>query len=454
VSTLSERERARLRVVLLERNHVDRRWAATVAGVSMDTARRWNARQTDELEILDASRSGRPARYGKAFRLRFIGFYCQSTPLPDCGRWTLRWAEEQLRRDYERIGGAPSRSTMQRILAGHDLRPHRNRYFLQITDPDFFAKMDHIIALYGSDLKNLFCFDECPGIQILQRIAPALRPSNEEGRRLWWEEFEYIRNGTTDLFAFLNVRSGRMQATFHPNHKKEVFVQQWREHVGGVSSQERIDYIMDNLHAHCCYEFCEAVAELSGIDCPSQDTLKDPQTRRDWLQGEDKRIVIHFTPFHGSWLNMAEICFRIIGEKCLKDSYSSPHRLHAAVESFIDVWNKDWAHPFTWRYDGAGLRGKAVVRFTAALEHSAAPVSLQYLTKSCRLMINLMAEDSPEAESTDWRKLAQTLGPQETRLREIITLSTQPIVKAKAEQALNDLLGALAQYEAREMTAA
>jgi len=443
LAKLSGRERQRFAVAVLTEQDVVPRVAAAFVGMTPGTAREWAQRQADGLDTRDAARSGRPRHYGREVEERFLAFYCQSTPFGTGGRWTLRWAETELANRPEAVGATPSRSTMQRMLARHRLQPHRNRYFLQITDPDFFPKAERLIALYKAPPKNLFCFDECPGIQILQRIAPDLRPGDDESIRQWWREFEYIRNGTTDLFAFLEVRTGRMSASCHADHRKATFLAAFREHANGLPADEPIHYIMDNLDSHCCYAFCLAVAALSGVNCPPEKELNSRQKRRAWLQREDKRVVIHFTPFHGSWLNQAEICFQLIGRACLGDSYSSPAQIHAAILAFVEKWNMDRAHPFDWTYDGVGLHKKAVERFTAALAHSADKMTLQYMTKSCRLMVNLIAHYWHEVPPQCWQGYAAALLASEQQLKELIRRSPRPIVKERAERALAMALEAL-----------
>jgi len=137
-------------------------------GCHPHTVRRWR----DRNDIYDLPRSGRPLIYGEDRQLKVIGFYCQSQPLPEHGRWTLRMAAVYLNAHPERTGFTISKSTIHRVLQNHNLKPHRSRYFLHISDPDFFPKMEHIIGLYLSPPQNLFCFDESPGIQVLQRLVP------------------------------------------------------------------------------------------------------------------------------------------------------------------------------------------------------------------------------------------------------------------------------------------
>lgn len=129
----------------------------------------------DTGDIVDLPRSGRPAQYLETFKLALTGFYCQTQPFAHAGRWTLRWAAVYLAAHPERLKATPSKSTIHRILQENSLKPHQSRYFLHITDPDFFPKMEHLINLYTRAPENLYFFDECPGIQILKRLLPDLR---------------------------------------------------------------------------------------------------------------------------------------------------------------------------------------------------------------------------------------------------------------------------------------
>ena len=212
------------------------------------------------------------------------------------GRWTLRAAAKQLIETPEPVGQSISRATMQGILAGHQLKPHLTRYFLHITDPDFFPKMEQIIKLYKSPPKNLYSFDECPGIQVLQRIAPNMRPNGETSYS-WLEEFEYIRDGTLDLFAFLEVKNGQVYAQVRSNHTIATFIEVFCGHVNQAPKEERLDYVMDNLDSHYSYQFCKTVAQLSEKDCPEEKELNNTDKRREWLH-----LRLCCTPKIGPWI--------------------------------------------------------------------------------------------------------------------------------------------------------
>ena len=128
-------------------------------------------RWSERTGINDNPRSGRPLTYNEDIQLKLIAFYCQTTPLPGCGRWTLKWAEKRLEKCSNPVGMQLSHSTIGRILKKHNLKPHLSNYFLHITDPDFFLKMPKILKLYMNRPEHLYSLDECPGIQILRRLA-------------------------------------------------------------------------------------------------------------------------------------------------------------------------------------------------------------------------------------------------------------------------------------------
>ncbi len=373
-------------------------------------------------------------------RWHFI--YCQTTPLPGAGRWTLRWAEKYLESNPNPVGAMLRRTTIWRILNSQNLKPHRSKYFLQITDPDFFPKMEHLIHIYQTRKKNLFSFDECTGIQVLLRIAPDVHPQmSKKEKHGWLEEFEYIRNGTIDLLAFIDVQTGKVNLRCEPDHTKKTFLRVFEQHIEAVSQDERIDYIMDNLASHYSYEFCELVAKFSHVPCPDKKELQTGEQRRKWLQSEDKRIVIHFTPFHGSWLNMIEIYFGILTAKCLKESYSSPDQLRQAIYSFAQIWNIKFAQAFKWKYDGLGLHEKVVKRFIKLLYSSSEKLHIKLLTKKLLLMINMIEQYWDKVPINHWQQLLDLLYEKKRQLSDCIENDDKPKRKEKAKEAMKKLFG-------------
>jgi transposase len=416
---------------------------AKLARCSVSTVRRWIRRAKGTGEFHDHARSGHPAIYRQELQMRIVAFYCQTQPLPDAGRWTLRWAARRLRSDSAVVGASPSKSTIHRILQSNRLKPHQSRYFLHITDPDFFPKMERLVALYRNPPANLFFFDECPGIQILKRLTPDLQT---EGMRKRLEEFEYIRRGTLDVLAFLHHADGKVYLECQANHKTDTFLEVFRRHANQFAQTEPLHYVMDNLSSHRGYRFCELVAELSAIACPSQQQLHTLDQRVEWLAREDKRIVIHYTPYHGSWLNWIEFWFGIMGRKVLGESYSSPDGLKAALEAFALDWNILLAHPFKWSYDGSGLHEKAVKRFTKMLRCSAAQMELRILTKQMKLLTNLLADYIPEVPKETWEQFSETLRSQSDTITDLIQSEEGPQRKLNAQQAFANLNEALREY--------
>ena len=402
---------------------------------SISTVYRWIQFRIDYLA--DRLRSGKKAIYTQETHLRIIAFYCQTKPLPGCGRWTLRWAALYLKMHSEQINATPSKSTIQRVLKKNMLKPHLSQYFLNITDPDFFPKMEHLFELYRTPPRFLFFFDECPGIQILKRLTPDYQTEKEKKRL---EEFEYIRNGTMDVFAFLNHADGTVYAECHGDHKIVTFIEVFRHHVLKYQEAEELHYVMDNLSSHCCYKFCEIVAEFSGVECPTEIELKTQAERVEWLRSDSKRIIIHFTPYHGSWLNWVEFWFGIMGKKVLSESFCSPESFIAGFTSFVEEWNNLLAHPFHWSYDGKGLHEQAVKRFTTMLHNSADQMEVRILTKEFGLMVNLFNSYFEKIPCEKWQQLIEIVSLQQEIISTIIQEEDGPIRKKKAERAMDNFI--------------
>ena len=166
----------------------------------------------------------------------------------------------------------------------------------------------------------------------------------------------------------------------------------------------------------------------------------------EWLAREDKRIVIHYTPYHGSWLNWIEFWFGIMGRKVLGESFGSPDALKTALEAFAVDWNTLLAHPFQWSYDGSGLHEKAVRRFTKMLSGSAAQMELRILTKQMMLLTNLLRDYFSEVSRESWEQFSAALCAQSESLAELFQSEEGPVRKLKAQQAFNNLTAALRDY--------
>lgn len=258
--------------------------------------------------------------------------------------------------------------------------------FLAYFGSGFFPKMAHLISLYNNPPKNLYCFDECPGIQVLQRLSPDLQTTQTKIRL---EEFEYIRHGTTDVLALLNVNTAEVNAECRHNHTKETLIDVFENYFKSAPKDQQLDYIMDNLNSHCCYELCDLVAKYSNVKCPSEKELDTMDKRRAWLTRKDKRIIFHYTPYHGSWLNQVEYWFGMLNSKCLHETYNSPNAMHKAINEFVVLWNDVLSKPFQWKYTGDGLHEKTVNRFIEML-NSTINIDRRLLIKQLKLHVNII----------------------------------------------------------------
>jgi transposase len=405
----------RFNILLLSQNNVNEDLCAWYLNCHPKTVHRCMKRIEMNGDLEDQKRSGRPPIITEDMVNRTIAFYCQQSPLPGCTSWSYRLAANYLDKHPETVGDSISRSSIHRILTTHSLRPHRNKYFLQIRDPDFFPKMEHIITLYLHPPEYLFCFDECTSIQALERIAPVLPALDDKPA---YKEFEYRRHGTTGVIAFLRPNTGKVFAKCASDHKTATLIEVFREHVCQQPPNVELHYIADNYSTHYTDAFCSLIAELSGIP---YTPLKEGKERRAWLQSHKKRIYIHFLPTHGSWLNMIEIWFGILKAKCLKDSNSrSVMALNTSIYNFTDMWNIYLAHPFNWKYTGEDLYEKAVVRLSKWLTIESKQMDKTMLKKQMQLMINLVSDYWAKVKESKWVLLGELLSDKKKYIMEII----------------------------------
>lgn len=149
--------------------------------------------------------------------------------------------------------------------------------------------------------------------------------------------------------------------------------------------------LRDNLNSHCCYELCTLVAKYSNIKCSSEKELDTIDKRRAWLVRKDKRIIFHYTPYHGSRLNQVEYWFGMLNAKCLLETYHSPEAMQNAINEFVVLWNNILSKPFQWKYTGEGLHEKVAKRFIQML-NSTISIDRILLIKQLKLHINLIDE--------------------------------------------------------------
>jgi len=421
----------RTAIATLDSSGIDPKTIAWFVERDLRTVHRWIGRIHKGHDLYDDKRSGRPPIYDEELQLKTIAFYCGRAPAPGYSEWSFRDAETYLKNHPKHLDASPSHETIRRILRNHALRPHLHKYFLQITDPNFFPKAEAIIALYLDPPEHLYCYDECTCIQALKRLSPDL-PVAPNHPNL--EDYVYDRKGIRDLMAFLAPTTGNVTGECTPNHNTKTLCRVFTNHVRSLPPDAVIHYIMDNLNTHINEDFCKTIAKLCKKPYPSLET---GEQRRQWLQSDDKRIIIHFLPTHASWLNMVEIWFGIFKSKCLNHgSFGSVEMLSDAIEAFLQTWNEHFAHPFKWSYTGEGLHKKAVRRFCKLLFIESKDMDAKFLTSQLLLMCNLAKSYRELVPEEDWANLVKLVTEKAHHIMQIITEETGPRRRPNAEAAL------------------
>jgi len=229
--------------------------------------------------------------------------------------------------------------------------------------------------------------------------------------------------GTTDVLALLNVNTGEVFAECRCNHTKETLIDIFESYFKNAPKNQQLDYIMDNLNSHCCYELCALVAKYSNVRCPSEKELDTMVKRRIWLICEDKRIIFHYTPYHGSWLNQVEYWFGMLNAKCLHETYHSSEAMQKAINEFVVFWNDILSKPFQWKYTGAGLHEKAVSRFIEML-NSTINIDRRLLIKQLKLHINIINNYWDLIDEKVWISLNEKI-MQQRYLAEYVIVTTK-----------------------------
>jgi transposase len=215
-----------------------------------------------------------------------------------------------------------SKSTISNIWRSHQVKPHRVKRFKLSRDPRFLEKLTDVVGLYLNPPQQamVICVDEKSQIQALDRTQPGL--PLKKGR-CGTMTHDYKRNGTTTLFAALEVLQGRVIGQCFARHRHQEFLKFLRhldqEFPGPVS----LHLVMDNYGTH-----------------------QHPQVRA-WL-GRHRRFVPHFVPTSSSWLNLIERWFaELTTKRVRRDSFHSVEDLAKAIAEFLAAWNEH-PKPFLW----------------------------------------------------------------------------------------------------------
>jgi len=304
----------RARIVLLSADGESNTDIAERLGLSKPTVGIWRKRYVTQriAGLYDEPRPGGPRSIGDEQVAALLRKTLKTKP-KDGTHWSCRSiaAETKL-----------SKSTVQRVWKAFGLQPHRQKHFKISTDPFFVEKVRDIVGLYLNppDHAVVLCVDEKSQIQALDRTAPLLPLG------LGYVEgvtHDYVRHGTTTLFAALDIATGRVLTKCKRRHRHQEFLQFLRHIDASVPKKLDVHLVVDNYATH-----------------------KHERVRR-WLAARP-RFHIHFTPTYSSWLNQVEIWFNIITQRAIRrGTFRSVRDLIQKIDTFVKHYNRK-CQPFAW----------------------------------------------------------------------------------------------------------
>ncbi|MGH8974118.1 MAG: IS630 family transposase [Acidimicrobiia bacterium] len=304
----------RCRIVLACAEGATNNEVAARVGVNQATVCKWRGRfVTRRLDGLsDEPRLGAARTITDDDVERVIVKTLEDTP-SDATHWSTRSMAKST---------GMSQSAISRIWRAFGLKPHLTESFKLSPDPQFIDKVRDIVGLYANppDGALVLCVDEKSQIQALDRTAPVLplRPGTPERRT-----HDYVRNGTTNLYAALDVASGKVITDLTAQHRAIEFRKFLNLINRNVPADLDVHVIVDNSSTH-----------------------KTPEIHR-WLV-RHPRFTLHFTPTYSSWLNLVERWFAELTEKWLRrGTHRSTKELENSIRSWVETWNDD-PRPFVW----------------------------------------------------------------------------------------------------------
>jgi transposase len=262
--------------------------------------------------LTDEQRTGRPATISVDQVEDVVVATLESTPAN-----ATHWSRAKM---AERTG--LSKTTIGEIWKKFDLKPHRVDHFKLSNDPLFIDKLYDVVGLYLNppDAAVVLCVDEKSQVQALQRSQPALpmMPGMPERRT-----HDYVRHGTTTLFAAFNTADGTVITSLHRRHRATEFKKFLIKIEATVPEDLEIHLICDNYGTH-----------------------KHPVIKT-WLEAHP-RVHLHFTPTYSSWLNLVERFFGYVTADLLQRSdHRSVRALEADIRKWVTAWNEN-PKPFVW----------------------------------------------------------------------------------------------------------
>ena len=280
--------------------------------------------------LLDEPRVGGPRTISDADVEAVVVQTLETTPKGET-HWSTRTMAAKAGMSHTMIG---------RIWRTFGLKPHITQSFKMSPDPQLVDKIRDVVGLYMNPPNNavVFSFDEKSQIQALERAQPILPMDIGQPER---RTHNYIRNGTLDLFAALNVATGEVLARCKQQHRAQDFVAFLREIEASVAPALEVHVVLDNLSAH-----------------------RAPVVHR-WLL-RHPRVQFHFTPTYASWLNLVERFFRDLSQDVvLPGSFASVGQLTRAIWEYLAERNLRPTR-YEWKADGKVILEK-IQRARAAL---------------------------------------------------------------------------------------
>jgi len=304
----------RARIVLLAAEGATNREISGKVGLSAQSVCKWRRRFLAQglSGLHDELRPGRPRSISDEQVASLIRQTLNTQPR-DGTHWTIRSLAKQAQ---------ISRPTIHRIWRAFGLQPHRQRHFKLSTDPFFVEKVRDIVGLYldPPDKAMVLCVDEKSQIQALDRTQPVLPMG------LGYVEgitHDYVRHGTTTLFAALDIATGQVLTRCRPRHRHQEYLQFLRQIEANVPAELHIHLVVDNY-----------------------GTRKHPAVKR-WLAAHP-RYQVHYTPTYASWLNQVEIWFHLISQRAIRrGTFKSTKDLIAKIDQFVQHYNAQ-TRPFAW----------------------------------------------------------------------------------------------------------
>jgi transposase len=321
----SQQQAMRARIVLRAAEGASNTQIAGEIGVSLPTVGLWRRNFCERgLDgLLDARRSGRPRRIDDDEVQRVLAKTLE--PPPDGStHWSVR-----------RLAGATglSPTTVHRIWRDHKLKPHQVRSFKFSKDPQLVEKVIDVVGLYLDPPKGalVLCVDEKTQIQALDRTQPTLPIKPGKAQRM---THDYKRNGTTSLYAALEIATGEVTGACYPQHTHQEFLAFLNQLVR-TYPRRPLHVVLDNSSTHSTPEV------------------------KAWL-ARHPRVHFHFTPTSASWMNMVEVWFSILTKQQVRRGvHHNVHELIAAIEHYIAGYN-DRAQPFVWTKTADQILAKAI----------------------------------------------------------------------------------------------